>query len=273
MDNLMSEDVSNESGAKVFSSPFYAIRGAVFLWKHKTLWKYAIAPILISILVLCGSLGLSYYLIHHYLGGWLQSFLGTAWYWQILFYVVVVLTGLLVLVISFLMFAILAGAIAGPFNDMISEKTEELVTGRLNTAPFLFSQMVKDISRGVWHSLRILGLYVGVLIPSLLLLLIPGVGFGLFGFVIGLLSSYLLAFEYLGYPMDRRRYSFKEKRAFVHSRMRSALGFGFGNFLWASVPFANILMIPAAAVGGTLLFLNLSGSAADLSERSRTEDT
>jgi CysZ protein len=269
----MSEEVSNESSGKFLSSPFYVLRGAIFLWKHKTLWKYAIAPILIGILVLTVSLGLSYYLIYHYLGGWLQNFFGPAWYWQIVYYLVVVIAGLLVLVISFLMFTIIATSIAGPFNDMISEKTEELVTGRVSNAPFSFNQMIKDISRGVWHSLRILGFYVGVLIPSLLLLLIPGIGFGLFGFVIGLLSSYLLAFEYLGYPMDRRRYSFKEKRAFVHSRMKSALGFGFGNFLWASIPIVNILMIPAAAVGGTLLFLNLSRSAADHLEQSRTENS
>ena len=269
----MSEEVSNESSGKFLSSPFYVLRGAIFLWKHKTLWKYAIAPILIGILVLAVSLGLSYYLIYYYVGGWLHSSFGTAWYWQILFYVVVVLAGLLVLVVSFLLLTIIAAAIAGPFNDMISEKTEELVTGKASNAPFSFNQMIKDISRGIWHSLRILGLYLGVLIPSLLLLLIPGIGFGLFGFVIGLLSSYLLAFEYLGYPMDRRRYTFKEKRAFVHSRMRSALGFGFGNFLWASIPIVNIMMIPAAAVGGTLLFLNLRGSAADHSEQSRTENS
>ncbi len=254
----MAEEKFALSDDRLVSSPFYVLRGALFLWEHKMLWKYAVAPLIISVLVLAVSLGFSYYLADHYLLWWLQSLLGSAWYWRILYYLVAAVVILLLLVVFFLIFSILARALAAPFNDLICEKTEELVTGRISEVPFSPVRMIKDISRGVGHSLRLLGIYLGVLLPSLLLMLIPGIGFGFFWGVTALLSSYLLAYEYLGYPMDRRRYSFAQKRAFIRSRLGSALGFGFGNFAVASIPFLNLLLIPAAAVGGTLLFLDLS---------------
>jgi CysZ protein len=67
----------------------------------------------------------------------------------------------------------------------------------------------------------------------------------------------MFAYEYLGYPMDRRGLSFHDKRRFLRTRLKSTLGFGVGNLVVASIPLVNILLIPAAVAGGTLLFLDL----------------
>jgi CysZ protein len=107
----------------------------------------------------------------------------------------------------------------------------------------------------------VLGIYLALLIAALLFLLIPGVGVLLYTGAGALISSYMFAYEYLGYPMDRRRFTWKNKQNFLRSRFRSVIGFGLGNIVVASIPFLNLLFIPAAVVGGTLLFLDLSVAA------------
>jgi CysZ protein len=166
-------------------------------------------------------------------------------------------------VVFFFVFARVASALAAPFNDLISQRTELLVSARFEERPFSVSLLMKDSARAIGHSFRILGWYVVMLVAGLPLLLVPGVGPLLFSVYSALLSSYMLAYEYLGYPMDRRRYSFADKRAFLRSRFLPVIGFGLGSLAAASIPIINMLFIPAAVAGGTLLFLDLNpdGSA------------
>lgn len=243
-------------GARFIPAPLYVLRGALFIRSHRVLWKYAAAPMLISMAVLGIGYGVAYWLFFRLM----SPLSGGEWYWQVLYYVVAVLVTVLLLIIIFFVFTFVATAIASPFNELLSEKTETLVKGTFQDTPFSFIGLLRDSARSIIHSLAIVGIYVGTLIMSLPLLLIPGLGHILFAGVGALLSSYLFAFEFLGFPMDRRRYSFTEKRRFIHSRLRSALGFGLGNVVVASIPLVNILLLPAAAVGGTLLFLELKAA-------------
>lgn len=241
-------------GSGFIPAPLYVLRGALFIRSHRALWKYAAAPLLISTAVLGVGYGVAYWLFFRLM----SPLSGGEWYWQVLYYVVAVLVTVLLLIIVFFIFTFVATAIASPFNELISEKTENLVKGTFQDTPFSLMGMLRDSARSIIHSLAIVGIYVGTLIVSLPLLLIPGLGHLLFAGVGVLLSSYLFAFEFLGLPMDRRRYSFTEKRRFLRSSLRSALGFGLGNVVVASIPLVNILLLPAAAVGGTLLFLELN---------------
>jgi len=260
----MAEDVLRDRAmfaARLFPAPLYTLRGAHFIWTHRVLWKYAAAPLLISTMIL----GIAYVLIYYSFSRLVSPYAGGVWYWQILYYVLLVIVTLLVLVIVFFMFTRVASAIAAPFNDLISEKTEQLTRGAFGETPFSFIGLLKDSARSIAHSFRILGIYVALLVAGLPILLVPGVGGLLYAVLGALLSSYMFAYEYLGYPMDRRRFSFSEKRRFLRSHFRSAMGFGLGNLALASIPAINILFIPAAVVGGTLLFLDV-GSTGKLSE-------
>jgi CysZ protein len=177
-----------------------------------------------------------------------------------LYYLVVVVATVLLSVVFFFVFTRVASTLASPFNDLLSQKTEEIVRGTFHDTPFSLVQLVKDSARSIGHSLKVLGIYLVLLVAALLLLLIPVVGAPLSTVAGALISSYMFAYEYLGYPMDRRRFIWKEKRAFLRSRLRSVIGFGLGNVVLASIPLLNLLFIPAAVVGGTLLFLDLSGA-------------
>jgi len=235
-------------------APFYVLRGALFLWKHRPLWKYAAAPSAISAAVL----GLSYVTLYYLARRFLTPLTTEAWYLQALYYLLLVVLGLLFAVIFFFFFARVASALAAPFNEVISQKTEELVTGSFVETPFSIVQLAGDSTRAIVHSFRVLAIYVGLLIVALLLLLVPGIGPLLFSAAGALLSAYMFAYEYLGYCMDRRRFSFREKQAFLRSHFHAVMGFGLGSVAAATIPIVNLLFIPAAVVGGTLLFLELS---------------
>lgn len=240
--------------SSLLPAPFYVLKGALFLWRHRVLWKYAAAPLVISTAVL----GLSYVLLYYFFRRLLTPLTAEAWYLQALYYFLLVVVVLLFAVIFFFLFARVASAIAAPFNDLISQKTEELVTGSFSETPFSVVRLLRDSTRAIAHAFRILAIYVFLLVLALLLFLIPGVGPLLFSAVGALLSAYMFAFEYLGYCMDRRRYLFREKQAFFRSKFRSVMGFGLGSVAVATIPVVNLLFIPAAVIGGTLLFLELT---------------
>lgn len=239
--------------ARLLPAPFYVLRGALFIWSHRVLWKYAAAPVAISTVVL----GVAYALLYHTFFRLAAPLVGNEWYWRVLYYLLAAVVTVFLLVMIVFLFTLVASAIAGPFNDLISEKTETLVTGVFQETPFSFGTLLKDSGRSILHSFKILGIYLGLLLLGLPVLLIPGAGGLLFSALGALLSSYVLAYEYLGYPMDRRRFSFSEKRRFLRSKFSSVLGFGLGNLAVASIPIVNVLFIPAAVAGGTLLFLDL----------------
>jgi CysZ protein len=241
--------------SRLTPSPFYVLLGAGFLLKNRVLWKYAAAPIAITMALF----GISYYFLYTFLTDMARSLIGEQGYWQILYYIVIFVVAVLILGVFFVLFTLVATTLAAPFNDLISEKTEQIVTGRLSDAPFSIVQTLKDVSRGLWHTVRILLMYIGLLVLCLILLLIPGLGAVAYPVAAALLGAFMLSFEYLSYPMDRRRLSFQQKMGFVRSRLSSTLGFGLGSFAAAAVPIVNLLIIPAAVVGGTLLFLDLGG--------------
>jgi CysZ protein len=249
----------NDPGPSRTASPLYVLRGALFIKNHRVLWKYAAAPVAISTVVL----GLAYYLLHHFFLTTFGGFIGEQWYWQVLYYVALVAAAVLMLVVFFFVFNIVASTIAAPFNELIAEKTEQLVTGTFDETPFSFVQLMKDSGRGIAHSLRMLGTYLSLLVFALVLWVIPGIGGILFTAATILLSSYMLSYEYLGYPMDRRRYTFRDKRRFLRSRWRSTMGFGLGCTIAASIPLVNLLLIPSAVTGAVLLFLELDDQGAN----------
>ncbi len=254
---IASDNTDNTNYAVAWSfmpSPLYIIRGAVFVWSHKALWKYAAAPILISIVTLAGS----YILLYDWFVKFISPYTGQEWYGKVLYYLLLAIMTVALLAAFFFIVTRFASAVAAPFNELISQKTEEIVTGIRDESRFSPVRLLRDSGRSLAHSFRLLGLYIGLLVVGLLLLLVPAIGGALYTAFGVLVSAYMFAYEYIGYPMDRRRFSWARKRAFLRSKLRSALGFGLGSVAMAAVPVINFFFIPAAVAGGTLLFLDLA---------------
>lgn len=150
-------------------------------------------------------------------------------------------------------FSMLANLIAAPFNSLLSEKVERLFGGQTAPAPS-WGAVVRELPRTLGSELRKLGYFLLRAIPLGLLFLIPGLNLAA-PFLWALFSAWFLALEYSDYPLGNRGLHFREQRQHLRSQRLTALGFGAGATLLTLIPVVNLVAMPAAVIGATLLAL------------------
>jgi len=180
-----------------------------------------------------------------------------AWYWTILFYVVIVLAVVLLLLIVVYTFTVVGNILLGPFNDMLSEKVEVLYTGSSLDEPFKLKVLLADILRSIKVGIGKLLLYVGGLLALLALNLLPVIGSGLYGVLVGIYTLFFLGWEYVDYSMERWKFRFRVKVKYSFRNAAAFIGFGAGASLMLFVPIINLAAIPFCVIGATLLFCDL----------------
>jgi CysZ protein len=72
-------------------------------------------------------------------------------------------------------------------------------------------------------------------------------------------TSWMLAVEYLSYPMENNGLTFNDVRKRVTERRAASLGFGFAVLCAMMIPFVNFLVMPAAVAGATALWAETRG--------------
>ncbi|MDA8787032.1 EI24 domain-containing protein, partial [Porticoccaceae bacterium] len=72
--------------------------------------------------------------------------------------------------------------------------------------------------------------------------------------IAGCWAAWSLAIQYLDYPADIDGVSFKQLIDQAGHNRWSAMGFGFAALGASAIPVLNLLALPAAVVGGTLLW-------------------
>jgi len=243
-----------------FVRSFWApMRGLRLLWDHKRLWPLAAAPFFLNLILF----GLAFWLSYAYLGGWVRGLLpgGDGWWWAALLYLLLVLVVLALLVVQVYLFAVVGRVVAEPFLDLLTRRTEALAQGMPPGAPWADSGLVRDVLRVLKQSLKRLLIYLAVMLPLLLINLIPGVGAMVYAVLAWLFTAYFLALEFMDYPLDRRGLSLKEKSRYVRGMGLGWLGFGSAVLVMGLVPVVNFALLPLAAMGGTLLYLERPLSA------------
>src|SRR6266508_2620838 len=108
-------------------------------------------------------------------------------------------------------------------------------------------------------SLRLLALTLAIGIPMFVLGFIPLVGQTVVPVLDALIGGWLLAVELTGIPFNRRGLRLRDRRRLLAANRALALGFGVPVFLIFLVPFAAVLVIPAAVAGSTLLARRVLG--------------
>jgi CysZ protein len=244
-----------------FQLPF---EGGRLLLREKRLWAPAVAPIGFSLLAFAAAASV---LVAH-AGGlyeWVTLWVPTpeaaswyAWLWvgpakaalAILGAVVFAVVAGLALLISFLV----ANVLASPFLDVLASRVELIESGVVEEdAPTGLIGTGADVLRSLREELR-RALFFLAVVASLALLgfVIPGAhlvtGPAIVGFAI-----FFLPLDYASYTLDRRRYSFRQKRTWLMANKPVVVGFGCAAFMICWVPGLNILAIPLLVAGGTLL--------------------
>ncbi len=216
--------------------------------KHREIRQYVLIPLAIN-LILFGSLIWFGFSRFAPLVEWLMSFLPQ--FLDFLRWILWIFLGLLTAVIAFFTFTPIANIIAAPFNALMSEKLEILLTGSSPSSDLSFMQMAIVSMKS---QIRKLGYvffwYVGLLLITIIPVanLAAPVLWVLFG-------SWLMALEYMDYPMGNHDIDFREQRQTLAERRGLAMGFGGAVMIMTTIPVVNFLAMPAATAGATVLWV------------------
>lgn len=219
------------------------IRGAALLWHTPALRRLAIVPLMLNCVLYLVALTLFFQFYDTGFSLFIEQ--PEAWYWRIGYYILhglAFVIGLAVLVFSFVF---VGKALAAPFLDVLSERTELTLRGSPTNEAFQPGRWLNDILRSLSHSILILI----VLITAFPLSFIPVVGSASW---LGL-GWLLLVYDFTSFALDRRRLTFRQKCRHLLSDRAESLGFGAALFVLLAIPVVNLVSLSVAAVSGTLL--------------------
>jgi CysZ protein len=183
---------------------------------------------------------------------------GDAWYWTILRTLLWAVGSALLAILFLLTFTVVGNVIAGPFNDLLSEKVEELVRGVQSRPSPGLREQIGAVGRTALEEVKRLAFYLLGSVVLLLWNLIPGMGQMLYAVSSGIWTLLFLALEFGDYYLLRHWIRFRSRWSHIWSQRWASLGFGAGAALLLMVPLLNLLLIPGAVAGGTLLWIRLA---------------
>ncbi|HEX2158399.1 MAG TPA: EI24 domain-containing protein, partial [Actinomycetes bacterium] len=163
-----------------------------------------------------------------------------------------------VLVVSF---TVIAQIIGQPFYERISDRVEHQL-GVQRDPERLDAPWWWTFPRASLESALLLALTLACTAPLFVLGLIPVLGQTVVPVLQALVAGFFLAVELLAIPLERRGLRLAGRLRFVWRHRAQTLGFGVTAFLLFLVPLMNVLAMPGAVVGATLLVRRLSGEEA-----------
>ncbi len=220
------------------------------LIRQPGLRRYVVVPLLVStVLFTTAAIGLTHWLevlinlLLGYLPGWLD-------WLRYLLWPVFAIAGVLIIFYSF---SIMTNLIAAPFNGMLAEAVEKHLTGQpIETGGW--QALARDIVPSLLSELRKLLYFLLRAIPLGILFLIPGVNVAA-PFIWGLFSAWMLAIEYVDYPMANHLLHFSTQRGLLRQRRMLAYGFGGSALLMTMIPVVNFLAMPVCVAAATAMWV------------------
>ncbi|HTE69291.1 MAG TPA: EI24 domain-containing protein, partial [Actinomycetes bacterium] len=163
------------------------------------------------------------------------------------------LASLVLLVVSF---TVIAQIIGQPFYERISDRIEH----QLGDPPAgADAPWWRTFPRASLESALLLAMTLACTAPLFVLGLLPVIGQTVVPVLQALVAGFFLAVELLAIPLERRGVHLAGRLRFVWRHRAQTLGFGITAFLLFLVPLMNVLAMPGAVVGATLLVRRLSG--------------
>lgn len=232
---------------KQFSSGAGHLIGGFGLITRSGIRPFVVIPALVNFVLFAGLiyLGVQYFdgLMADLIPSWLEWLEWLIW----------PLFALMVLIISYYSFTLVANLLAAPFNDRLSER----VASQLGAAPAREGRgLIGDIAESIVNEIRKWLYFAGLALVVLILWLIPVTTF-LAPFLWIALGAWMMAVEYIGYPLANQGMSFREQRRWIHGRRAVALGFGLVALGATMIPIVNFLVMPAAVAGATRLWAEI----------------
>ncbi len=256
----MSGSLGFVAGAKTFGRALSVLRS------HSELWPWCWLPLALNIV----AFGLAAWIFLAYLDG-LSGFVREAltladpahwyeWLWvgplRALGWLVKWIMLLIFALAVYALFTLVGGVLSSPFLDVLSERLERIVTGRVEAGPGGLRAILGSAGRAVREEAKRVGFLLVVQVLFLALALLPGLQ-PLVVVANLVFAALFVSLDYTGYVLDRRGIRFRQRRSWIWQHRRARFGFGataLGTFL---IPGLNLLCLPWLVAAGTLLALDV----------------
>jgi CysZ protein len=228
-----------------------ALRGQVVVLRAPGLWLLGVLPALITFLLLLGGfVALAAY--DDRIAAFITPYADTWSSWQRDTLRLAVELALIVVwvVVSVVLFASLTLIIGEPFYEAISKRIDDSLGGIRSEQSVRFW---RQLPRSIMESARLLLLTAFNAIIVFLVTLVPVAGqFG--GPVLGaFLGGWVITLELTSVPFERRGLVLRHRRQLLRRRRWLAYGFGVTSFIFLLIPGVDVLLMPGAVAGATLL--------------------
>ncbi|WP_044469903.1 sulfate transporter CysZ [Mannheimia massilioguelmaensis] len=237
---------------KQIKSGFHYFVMGWHLITQQGLRRFVIMPILLNIVLLSGLFWLFVSKISSMIES-IMSFIPDWLSW--LSGILLALSILMILLVFYFIFNALSGFIAAPFNGLLAEKVEVMLTGEgpenMTTAEF-----IKDTPRMLareWQKLIYsLPKYIGLFLLSF----VPVVGQSIIPVLTFLFTAWMMAIQYCDYAFDNHKISFGTMRFKLAENRTQSLVFGSFVTLCTFIPLLNFVIIPVAVCGSTAMWVD-----------------
>lgn len=238
----------------LFAGLHYPLRALAIINRNPRLWTFIAVPIVVNVVV---GAALYFGLLFPLLGALDRGIPdeSSALAALLLWTARVLLALTLGVGIGFLLvrFGVVLGA---PWYGQLSEALEGILTGR--PAPVKPLDL-REIAYDIWRALQFEGkkllLALGIWVPSLLLLIIPGFGGLLYAGTGWALGATISCLDFFDGPLERRRLRFRDKLGLIRRLLPGSASFGLAAFALVSIPLVNLLAIPLFVTAGNMLVI------------------
>jgi CysZ protein len=221
---------------------------AIQVIKRPDVRLYALVPLLINIVLFGGLIWYGYMQLSPAVD-WLMSFVPG--FLDFLRWIIwAFITGLTTIVVFFT-FTPIANIVAAPFNALLAERIEAVLTGKPLESNTRFIEIAISSIRSQFGKLIYIMLWsIGLLLISF----IPVINF-IVPFLWVIFGSWLLSLEYFDYPMGNHDLSFADQKKRLNKHRGLTLGFGGSVMVLTTIPLINFVVMPLAVAGATIIWV------------------
>lgn len=212
---------------------------------------WVVAPAVVTLALLIGAIAL----VAHLVAPAVDWMLGHAPSW--LAAVAGPLLSLLVIAVlsigALLVFVAVAGTIAGPFNEILSEHVEAAVTGR--PAPtFSIGNFAHGALLGIVHGIRRIAVALAGVVLVLALGFVPVIGTIAAAILGAWFAARGAAYDCYDAVLARRSLAYRDKLAYLADHRGRTLGLGGAVAAMLLVPGLNLVALGLGAAGATVAY-------------------
>lgn len=216
-----------------------AYAGTFKLISKLGLWKYFGVPMLISVLV-ASSIIISAYAFADNFAIYISKLWRWEWGNQTFFLISEILSGILILVLGFILYKHIVMALSAPFMSPVSEKIEAHLLG-IEAHTHRDTSISEQLWRGIRLNVRNLMMELLLTIPIILIGFIPIIG--VFSTILlFLVQAYYAGFGNMDYTLERH-FKYEESIKFVKQHRGVAIGNGIVFILFLLIPIIGIILV------------------------------